>query len=87
MILIDATQSAGWWDHLERISDVALVVGPVAYFFIRWARRIDTMFGATKDVSKVHLPFIYKRLRAHDLALNLEPPDHPNIVFVANGSK
>lgn len=85
-MLIETAQTS-LWEHLERIADVGIFVCPAIYFFYKWTQRIDSMFGATKDITKVHLPFIYKRLHVHDVSLTLEPVEHPNIVLVANGSK
>jgi hypothetical protein len=80
-------EAGSLWDHFDRIVDFAIVLAPVAYFFFRWTKRIDSMFQVTKDITKVHLPFIYERLAVHDEKLDISHPDHPNIVFVANGSK
>lgn len=71
--------------HLGNIGDIAVVVGPIFIWFVRWARKLETAVGLAHQTSKEHLPFIYGRLRKHDNALGLATPEHPNIGFV-NGT-
>lgn len=76
-------------DHLGRIADVLLVVGPCMVWFYRWTRKLDTTVGLTRQVAKVHLPFIYERLQVHDEAIGVHSPLPPNIGLIngdGNGS-
>jgi hypothetical protein len=73
--------------HFDRIADLLVVVGPLAVWFFRWTRRIEGSYTVAKDITKNHLPFIYRRLHVHDARMALESPEHPNIVLVPNGSK
>jgi hypothetical protein len=72
-------------EHLGRIGDILLVVGPFMVWIIRWARRIEQTFAVTKDITRTHLPFIYTQLRFHDNLLHRESPEHPNIPLIING--
>jgi hypothetical protein len=83
-MLIEASWLA---DHFDRIADLVIVLGPMFLWFVRWTRRLDGSVKVAKDVTTNHLPFVYRRLRAHDGALGLETPEHPNIILVPNGSK
>ena len=64
------------WEHIGRIADILVVVGPAAWWVVRWLRRIalDTYF--VRDVAKTHLPNIYTRLH------RVDGEEHPSIVYV-----
>lgn len=72
-------------EHLGRIADVAAIVVPFFLWLLRWTKRIDTTVKMTQQITTVHLPYIYHRQWAHDIALDIVPIEHPNIGLV-NGS-
>ena len=74
-------------DHLGKIADILVVVGPFFIWFWRWTKRLDTTIGLTKQVATTHLPFIYIRLKVHDEALSLESPLPPNIGLINGNGK
>lgn len=69
-------------EHIGRITDILVVVGPVMAGVYRMVRRVENAMAFTKTVAHEHLPHIYGRLRRSDEALGLVVPDHPDIVFV-----
>lgn len=81
------------YDHLNHIGDLVIVFGPMFWWLVRAARRLGGSVAVAKDVSEVHLPFLYTWLRRHNDELDtvvhdhMRLPDHPNIVLVPNGSK
>jgi hypothetical protein len=67
------------WQHLNRIADTLVVIGPLVLFGYRWIRRISLDAGFTRTVAKTHLPHIYGRLHA------LDGEEHPSIVYINGG--
>ena len=72
-------------DHLARIVDLLLVLGPFFIWLWRWTRTFDTTVKMTKQVTDTHLPFIYHSQHVHDIALKIEPVEHPNIGLTNGG--
>lgn len=70
------------YNHLDRIGDLIVVVGPIFLWARRWLRRIENSTGFTKTVAETHLPHVYSRLRRSDDALQLPVIEHPSIVYV-----
>lgn len=75
-----------FWDHISHMADVAIVVGPIFIWLVKWLRRIEATFGLTKSFATVHLPFVYKRLEEHDHELGIIPVQHPDIGLIPNGN-
>lgn len=72
-------------EHVSRIADLLLVLGPLLLWGRKWANRIEATYQSARDVTLTHLPFIYARLHTHATSLGIDPVDHPNILQV-NGT-